>query len=243
MNTLTDRIFSVFHWPVTHPIRLLLPGMVLVSLLVHLLAAWIIRPGIPARPALPPWPSGVTILPTATAGHLLLLAARDPSWLEPGRYRDRMLPQPKPVRRESALRPPLPPLLPAPPDTSAEAWVPSLPPLAVKPLFEPRAPRWPPPALAPVGARFESGAAGVTEEVLEQLRAVTPESPPGKATELLLVLAPSGDVRHVWLLRGSGDAELDFAAQRAVQRARFSPGEGTRRDVLRVTWGPRAPGR
>lgn len=241
MSALTDRVFNVFHWPVAHPIRLLLPAMVLVSLLLHLLAAYIVRPGIPSRPALPPWPAEVTLLPTVGAQGLALLEARDPSWLEPGRYRERMLPQPKPVRRELALRPALPPLLPAPPEIPAESWVPSLPPVAAKPLFEPRAPRLPPPALAPVGARFESGAPWITEEVLEQVRAVTPSESPGRATELLVVLAPSGDVRHVWLVRGSGDAELDFAAQRAVQRARFAPGDGPRRDVLRIAWGPRGP--
>ena len=241
MSTLTDRLFHVFHWPLAHPIRLLLPAMVVVSLLLHLLAAYIVKPVMPARPALPPWPSEVTVLPRAGAEGLVLLEARDPSWLEPGRFRERILPQPKPERRELALRPPLPPLLPAPPAAPAESWVPSLPPVAVKPLFEPRAPRLPPPALAPVGARFESGAAWVTEEVLQQLRAVTPSESPGRTTELLVVLAPSGDVRHVWLVRSCGDAELDFAAQRAVQRARFARGDGPRRDVLRIAWGPRGP--
>jgi hypothetical protein len=241
MNASTDRLLHVFRWPVAHPIRLLLPGMVLVSLLIHVLAAFVVQTGIPSRPALPPWPSKLTILPASGGQGLVLLEARDPSWLEPGRYRNRMLPQPKSERHEVALRPPLPALLPAPRETSAEAWVPSLPPLAIRPLSVQRAPQLAPPALAPAGARFESGAAWVTDEVLEQLRAVAPPEPPGRATELLVVLAPSGDVRHVWLVRGCGDPGLDFAAQRAVQRSRFLPADGPRRDVLRVTWGPRGP--
>jgi len=241
MSALTDRLMHVFHWPVAHPIRLLLPGMIIVSVLVHFLGGYLVKVGAPSRPALPPWPSKVTLLPGAAGEGLALLAARDPSWLEPGRYRDRLLPPPKHVRRELALNPALPPLLPAPREKAGSEWVPSLPPLAVRPLFEPRAPQRPPPALAPLGVRFESGADWVTEEVLEGLRSVAPPEPPGRATELLVVLAPSGDVRHVWLVRGCGDAGLDFAAQRAVQRSRFSPADGTRRDVLRVTWGPGNP--
>jgi len=206
MSALTGRFMNVFHWPVAHPIRLLLPGMVVVSLVVHLLAAYVVKTGIPARPALAPWPSKLTLFPMAGGQGVMLLEARDPSWLEPGRYRGRLLP-----------------------------------PLAVRPLFEQRAPRPAPPALAPAGARFESGAAWVSEDALNRIRSVAPPEPPGRATELLVVLAPSGDVRHVWLVRGCGDAELDFAAQRAVQRSRFAPAAGPRRDVLRVTWGPREP--
>jgi len=119
--------------------------------------------------------------------------------------------------------------------------VPALPPLAVKPWFEATAGKLPPPSFVAVGARFESGEGGVTEDVLARLRAVAPERPPGRATELLLVLAPTGDLRHAWVLRGCGDASLDLAAQRAVQRSRFAPAEKERRDILRIFWGPRGP--
>lgn len=238
MNTLTDRLLHVFHWPVAHPIRLLLPGMVLVSLLAHLSVAYLIKATPPSRPGLAPWPAKITMLPRAGNG-TTLLDVRDPSWLEPGRFRDRMLPPPRVVRRESALHPALPPLLPAPRETAAEAWVPSLPPVAARPLFVRRAAPSAPPVLAPAAARFESGGAWITDDVLSRLRAVAPPASPGRATELLVVLAPAGDVRHVWLVRGSGDAELDLAAQLAVQRARFAPAAGIRRDVLRISWGPR----
>lgn len=239
MNSLADRLLHVFHWPVAHPIRLLLPGMVLLSLLAHLLVAQLVKVASPSRPGLAPWPAKITIFPGSAEEGALLLAARDPSWLEPGRFRDRMLPPPKAVRRELALRPDLPPLLPAPREAVTDQWVPALPPVASKPLFVQRGPRPSPPALVPTMARFESGAAWVTDDVLTRLRAVAPEEPPSRATELLLVLAPTGDVRHVWLVRGSGDAELDLAAQLAVQRARFAPGTGPRREVLRIAWGPR----
>jgi hypothetical protein len=239
MNTLADRLLHVFHWPVAHPIRLLLPGMVILSLLAHLLAAQLVKVAAPSRPGLTPWPAKITIFPGAGEEGSLLLAARDPSWLEPGRFRDRMLPPPKPERRELALRPELPPLLPAPRDAVADAWVPALPPVASKPLFVQRGPRPSPPALVSTTARFESGTDGVTDDVLTRLRAAAPVEPPSRATELLVVLAPTGDVRHVWLVRGSGDADLDLAAQLAVQRARFAPGSGPRRDVLRIAWGPR----
>jgi len=238
MSALTERLLHVFHWPVAHPIRLLLPGMVILSLAAHLLAAFVVKVAPASRPALAPWPSEITILPGGGEG-ALLLAARDPSWLEPGRFRERLLPQPKAARRELALRPELPPLLAAPRETAADDWVPSLPPVSLRPLFVPRGPRPAPPALLPAGARFESGAAWVTEDVLTRLRAVAPSAPPSRATELLVVLAPTGDVRHVWLVRGCGDAELDLAAQLAVQRARFAAGEDPRRGVLRIAWGPR----
>ena len=241
MSALTERLLNVFHWPVAHPIRLLLPGMILLSLLVHALAAYLVRAYVPARPSLAPWPAKVTVIPAEEAPGLLLLAARDPSWLDPGRYRDRMVPVPRHERTVLALEPGMPPLLAAPQVSARGQWVPALPPLAVKPWFEAAGTKMPPPSFVAAGARFESGDAGVTEDVLARLRAVAPDRPPSRATELLVVLAPTGDVRHAWVLRGSGDASLDLAAQRAVQRARFAPAEGGRRDVLRIFWGPRGP--
>ena len=241
MSALTERLLNVFHWPVAHPIRLLLPGMILLSLFVHALAAYLVRAYAPARPPLAPWPAKVSVIPAGEAPRLLLLAARDPSWLDPGRYRDRMVPVPRHERTVLALEPQLPPLLAAPQASARGHWVPALPPLAVKPWFEATVQKLPAPSFVVTGARFESGEAGVTEDVLSRLRAVAPERPPGRVTELLVVLAPSGDVRHAWLLRGSGDASLDLAAQRAVQRSRFAPAEGGRREVLRIFWGPRGP--
>jgi len=239
MNALTDRLLHVFHWPVAHPIRLLLPAMVLVSLLAHFLMAQLVKVAAPSRPGLAPWPAKITVFPGAGEEAMLLLSARDPSWLEPGRFRDRILPPPKVVRRELALRPDLPQLLSAPREAVANEWVAALPPVAATPLFAERGPRPSPPALVPTMARLESGSEGMTEEVLARLRAVSPSEPPSRATEMLVVLAPTGDVRHAWLVRGSGDAALDLAAQLAVQRARFAPGTESRREVLRINWGPR----
>lgn len=241
MSALADKLLHVFQWPVAHPIRLLLPGMVALSLLVHFLGLYLVRAGSTPRPALAPWPAKISVMAGADKSQLLLLAARDPSWLQPGRYRDRLIPPPRHERSISALKPSLPPLLAPPRENAGAPWVSALPPLALKPRFEGARRELPPASFVPVGARFDSGLTGVTEDVLDQLRAVTPDQPPGRATELLLVLSPAGDVQHAWLLRGSGDASLDLAAQRAVQRARFSPSEGVRRDVLRIFWGPRGP--
>jgi TonB family protein len=241
MTTLTEKLLHVFQWPVAHPIRLLLPGMIAVSLLVHALAAYLVRSGGAPRPSLAPWPAKIAVIPASDSPQLLLLAARDPSWLDPGRYRASLLPPPRHERAALALDPALPPLLEAPRSDAGTLWVPALPPLAVKPWFEETLRNTAAPSFVAVGARFESGQAGVTEDVVERLRSVAPDRPPGRATELLLVLSPAGDVRHAWVLRGSGDAALDLSAQRAVQRARFAPSEGGRRDVLRIFWGPRGP--
>lgn len=241
MSALTEKLFHVFQWPVAHPIRLLLPGMIAVSLLVHALAAYLVRSGSAPRPSLAPWPAKITVIPGNDSPQLLLLAARDPSWLDPGRYRDSLLPPPRHERTVLALHPPLPPLLAAPRSDAGTPWVSALPPLALQPWFEETRRSIGPPSFVAAGARFESGDGGVTDDVLARLRAVAPDRPPGRATELLLVLSPSGDVRHAWVLRGSGDAALDLSAQRAVQRARFAPADGGRRDVLRIFWGPRDP--
>ena len=232
---LTGRLLHVFHWPGGHPIRLLLPAMILVSLVLHAAGLYLVRAQVPSRGlTLPPLPAKVTTLAAADS---VVLAARDPSWLQPGRFRDRLLPLPavKPARR--ALQPALPPLVAAPAEVSADTWVPALPPLSVQARFEARGVGGSAAVLAPVGARFDGPGPEVTEDVLNRLRAAAPPQPPGLPTELLVVLDGSGEARHVWLVRSCGDAALDAAAVRAVQLSRFGPSENGHRGMLRVVWG------
>ncbi|MBE2179125.1 MAG: hypothetical protein IAE97_01450 [Chthoniobacterales bacterium] len=235
---LAERLLHVFHWPAKHQIRLLLPAMVLASLLVHAAGIYLVRAPAPAREiALPPLPAKIGLLPVADS---VLLAARDPSWIRPGRFRDRMLPAP-PVRRMwRALDSDLPPLVPVPPEVLPQTWVPSLPPLADSPRFEPGM-RPAAPELAPLTARFDQGGPAVTEDVLSRLRSAAPLQPPGVATELLVVLDPAGEARHVWLLRSCGVPALDFSARRAVQLSRFGPSAQGHRGVLRINWGVGGP--
>jgi hypothetical protein len=231
---LADRLLQVFHWPAVHQIRLVLPAMILVSILVHAAGLYLVRAKTPARAVkLPPLPGKVTIIPAADS---VLLAARDPSWLQPGRFRDRVLPPPQVQRPSRALQPELPPLAQVPPQPLPEKWVPALPPLAVQSRFEPRA-TTSAPLLAPVTARFDEGGPEVTSDVLVRLADTAPAQPPGLPTELLVVLDASGEARHVWLVRSCGDPALDAAARRAVQLSRFgSSGDGYR-GVLRIVWG------
>lgn len=229
-----DNLLQVFHWPASYPIRLLLPAMLVVSLLVHGAGIYLLRASMPMRGVpLPPLPGKVALIP---AGDSVLLAARDPSWLQPGRFRDRMLPLPAVKRPLRALQPELPALVPAPAEELPGTWVPMLPPLSVRPLFEARGSRSVP-LLAPVTARFEDGGPELTDDVLGRLRAATTAQPPGLPTELFVVLRASGEARHVWLVRSCGDAALDAAAMRAVQLSRFGAAEGGYRGVLRVIWG------
>lgn len=231
---LADRLLQVFHWPAVHQIRLVLPAMILVSLLVHAAALYLVRAQTPARGVtLPPLPGKVTVIPSEDS---VLLAARDPSWLQPGRFRDRLLPLPEVRRPSRALQPELPSLAPVPPEPLPEKWVSALPPLAVQPRFEPRAAPAAP-LLAPVTARFETGGPEVTDDVVTRLRDAAPAEPPGLPTELLVVLDASGEARHVWLLRSCGDPALDAAARRAVQLSRFGSSDKIYRGVLRVVWG------
>ena len=231
---LADRLLQVFHWPAVHQIRLVLPAMILVSILVHAAGLYLVRAKTPVRAVtLPPLPGKVTII---SAEDSVLLAARDPSWLQPGRFRDRLLPPPQVQRPPRAMQPELPPLAQVPPEPLPEKWVPALPPLAVQSRFEPRATASAP-LLAPVTARFEEGGPEVTSDVLVRLADTAPAQPPGLPTELLVVLDASGEARHVWLVRSCGDPALDAAARRAVQLSRFgSSGDGYR-GVLRVVWG------
>lgn len=232
---LADRLLQVFHWPVSHPIRLLLPAMILASLVLHVAGIYLLRAAVPTRStSLPPLPGKVSVIPAADS---VLLAARDPSWLQPGRFRDRMLPIPPVERPLRALRPELPPLVAAPVETVSDPWVPALPPLSVAARFEPRDATVAAPELARVTARFEVAGVEVTEDFLGRLRAAAPERPPGLPTELLVVLDASGEARHVWLLRSCGDPALDTAAVRAVQLSRFGPTEAGHRGILRVVWG------
>jgi hypothetical protein len=232
---IADRWLHVFHWPTGYPIRLLLPAMILLSLVLHVAGLYLVRATVPAHGvALPPLPGKIAIIPVADAG---LIAARDPSWLQPGRFRHALLPAPKVERPWRALQPALPPLVAAPEEVLPETWVPALPPLSVQARFEPRGPAGPAPVLEPVRARFDGPGPEVTEDVLGRLRAAAPPQPPGQPTELLVVLDAAGGARHVWLVRGSGDAALDAAAARAVQLSRFGPSDGGYRGMLRVVWG------
>jgi hypothetical protein len=234
---LAERLAHVFHWPTTYPIRLLLPVMLVVSLLLHAAGIYLVRTeAAPRGMALPPRPARVTIVPDGPAS--VLLAARDPSWLDPGRYRNRLLPAPRWQRPPRALQPELPPLVSAPPSAAPETWISALPPLAVRARLE--APSVASaPGLVPVIARFDEEGPEVTEEVLVRLRSAAPEgTAPGLPTELLVVLDASGAARHVWLLRSCGVPALDNAAQRAVQLSRFGAPPGGHRGVLRVVWAP-----
>jgi hypothetical protein len=234
---LAERLAHVFHWPSVYPIRLLLPVMLVVSVLLHAAGLYLVRAeAAPRGVALPPRPARITVLPDGAAS--VLLAARDPSWLDPGRYRDRLLPAPRWQRPPRALQPETPALVAAPPGPAAETWISALPPLAVRARLEPSsAPQAP--GLAPVTARFDAGGPEVTEEVLERLRAAAPAgAAPGLPTEMLVVLDASGAARHVWLLRSCGVPALDSAAQRAVQLSRFGASPGGHRGVLRVVWAP-----
>lgn len=232
---LTDRLLHVFHWPGGHPIRLLLPAMILLSFVLHAAGIYLVRAQVPSRGVtLPPLPGKVTMLGAADS---VVLAARDPSWLQPGRFRDELLPLPQVKRPWRALQPELPPLVAPPPEVAAETWVPALPPLAVQARFEPRGGTESAPVLAPVVARFDGAGPEVTEDVLVRLRAAAPPQPPGLPTELLVVLDAAGEARHAWLVRSCGDAALDAAAVRAVQLSRFGPSENGYRGMLRVVWG------
>jgi hypothetical protein len=240
--TLSDRLLHVFHWPGGHPIRLMLPAMILLSLLLHAAGLYVFRATVPARTgALPPLPASITVLPGGTVGPAgaksILLAARDPSWMQPGRYRDRMLPQPQPGRTLRPVEPGLPPLVAAPPSQPSKAWLSALPPIAARPLLGEEAVPARPPDLSPMAARFDPPGPSVAPEFLELLRGALPSPPPGQPLELLLVLDSSGEARHAWILRSCGVPAFDLAAQRAVLRSRFGPATGGYRGVLRIVFG------
>jgi hypothetical protein len=244
---LPDRLLHVFHWPGGHPIRVLLPAMILLSLVLHAAGLYVFRAKVPARTgALPPLPASLTVLPGGTVGPAgaksILLAARDPSWMHPGRYRDRLLPAPRSGRVVAgATDPPLPPLLDPPAPQPSRAWLPSLPPIASRPLLgdELRPPAAP--SLAPLTARFDPPGPAVPDALLQLLRDATPAPPPGEPLELLLRLDAAGEARHAWLLGSSGVPAFDLAAQRAVLRSRFGPAGGDYQGVLRIIFGGAQP--
>lgn len=238
---LADRLLHVFHWPAGYPIRLVLPATLLLSILLHGLGLYLVRSAAPIRTtSLPPAPAKLTILPEGIAGAgNVMFATRDPSWLQPGRYRDLLLPLPQRATSPRVLEMVTPPLAAAPDQPAPETWVPALPPLSVRPWMESRAEGVSAPALSPVSARFDPAGPTITEEALGRLRAAVPKQPPGLPTEFLVVLDAVGEARHLWLLRSCGVPALDVAAQLAVQRSRFGSSAGGYRGVLRINWGPR----
>lgn len=231
-----ERILQVFQWPSHYPIRLVLPAALVISLLVHASAVYLFRPAV-AAPAPRASEAQAKVLLVPSSSGSALLDARDPSWLEPGRFRDRILGAPHAVRPRRALDPRLPDLVPPAPEARGERWAPSLPPLADRPRFE-RREAAPAPAVAPVSARFDGEGPPVPEDFLARLRVAASAVPPGLATELLVALDAAGDVRHVWLVRSCGAPQLDLAAQLAVQRSRFRATGAGHEGVLRVVWGP-----
>lgn len=233
-----DRFLHIFHWPSSYPIRLVLPAMLLLSLALHAAALYLVRADTPSRGVpLSPLPAKIAIFPADNAP--ALLGARDPSWLEPGRFRDLLMPEPRPPRPLRALQPGLPELVPTPAPVLAQQWVPNVPPLAARPWISRAGGGSAPAVLQPVTARFAEGGPAVTDDLLGRLRAAAPAEPPGLPTELLVAVGAGGEARHVWLLRGCGVSSLDLAAQLAVQRSRFGPSEQGYRGVLRVIWGAR----
>lgn len=241
--TLSDRLLHVFHWPTGYPIRLLLPAMLVLSLGLHALGFYFFRSGAPARvPRLAPSaPHLVLYAEDSGPARSLVLAARDPSWMQPGRLRADVLP---PLAagppRQRALEPDLPGFLTAAPLAPQETWIPSLPPLAVRAWLEPARPApdaAQPRVLQPTAARFDRGQPQPDNEFLARLRAATPATLPGRPTELFVRLDAAGEARNVWILRGCGDAEADLAAVRAVQQSRFGAGGAGYEGVLRVVWG------
>lgn len=238
---LADRLLQVFHWPAGHPIRLLLPGMLLLSFVLHVTGIYLLRATPSARDAvLPPLPAKVVLLPgDAGKGVAPLLELRDPAWVMPGRFRDRLLPVPERRRSVQALQPELPPLLAPPSGTVASSWIPAVPPLADVPVLEPRGGSADDVVFTPVAVRFDPPGPVATGEALARLRNAAPAEATGTATEMLVVIDSTGQARHAWLLRGSGNPSLDLAAQRAVQRSRFGETNGGYRGVLRVIWAPR----
>lgn len=231
-----ERILHVFQWPAHHQIRLLLPTMLILSVLLHAAGFYLVRSTWLQRGVSMP-PPAVTVTLYPAEEHALLLGARDPAWLEPGRFRDQMLPPPQITRTHRVLDPGLPELLPSPVTAPPEHWVPALPPLAIRPWLISSGEKSSPTSLLPVTARFSEGDLGVTDDLLARLRAAAPLDPPGSPTELLVVLDAAGEVHNVWLVRGCGVAALDKAAQMAVQRSRFAPPSGDRQGILRIIWG------
>lgn len=231
-----ERLLHVFHWPAAYQIRLLLPLMLIVSLLLHVAGLYFLRATpVPVRGALPPLPAKVTLWPDAASS--VLLQARDPAWIEreaDGAALGAEMTVGAPSR---ALHPVLPELVPAPEEIREETWVPALPPLAVQPLIAGTV-RPVVPELTGVTARFDRAGPEITGEVMGRLRSAAPQAPPAAATELFVSLDPAGQVRHVWLVRGSGDPALDAAAMRAVQRSRFGPQSEGYEGILRIVWAP-----
>lgn len=231
------QFLHVFHWPTNYPIRLVLPAMILVSVLLHVAGVYLVRSEAAPRSASGiPVPGKLTLLPSSAGS--VLLAAKDPSWLEPGRFRDRMLGVPRPQRTRRALKPELPSLVEAPEPSLPAAWIPALPPLSVRPWFEEKSAAVAPPTLQGLSARFDPAGPSVTEELLGRLRTGVPAEIPGLPTELLVVLDAAGEARHVWLLRSCGVPSLDMSAQQAVRRSRLGPSADGYRGILRVVWGP-----
>ena len=232
-----EQFLHVFHWPANYAIRLVLPAMILLSVLLHLAGLYLVRSEPAPRGVSDiPVPGKLTLLPSSSES--VLLAARDPSWLEPGRFRDRMLGVPRPQRARRALKPELPSLVEAPEPSLPAAWITALPPLALRPWFGEKSAAAPLPALQGLSARFDPAGPSVTEELLGRLRAGVPAEIPGPPTELLVVLDAAGEAKHVWLLRSCGVPALDLSAQQAVRRSRLGPSPGGYRGIFRVVWGP-----
>lgn len=233
---LPERLLHVFHWPATYQIRLVLPLMLVVSLLLHAIGLYFMRAQpVSARAALPPLPMKLGLW--ADAASSVLLQTRDPAWIEPGRLNEwpgSVLVISPPSR---ALHPALPELVPAPERVVEKKWVPALPPVAEHPVLIEKLPP-PLPEWQGLAARFDGGGPEVTTEVMGRLQAVAPQILPAGATELMVSLDAAGQVRHVWLLRGSGDTALDAAAMRAVQRSRFGSRAEGFEGILRIVWAP-----
>lgn len=243
---LAQQLTQVFHWPASYPIRLLLPGLLLLSVLLHAAGFYALR-SRPADGAPAPRPpaAGVRLLdPVSAEG--AWLAARDPAWMQPGRFRDRLLPPAALPARRTLLDEPAfdvgrePPAVKRP-----QGWTLPLPPLADDPLLasRPRSPGAPAVPLRPTRVAVSGDALDIPAAMDAALAAMEPARLPGLPTELMVMVGPRGTVRHVFAVRSCGDPELDRAAQQVVRQTLFAaaPGAPLRRSTLRIYWGYTPP--
>lgn len=245
----SDRLSTLFEWPASHAVQVVLPAMFIVAALAHIAGLAAFRLSPPAAPSAPrPEATVYALLPVSGGGRVMepALSADDPALFSPFSSETRGVWQ----LAESDYRPSLAEMMPELRDLADDPGeMARLPPvMRVAPVPTPsRSGTTGPNPPAPGNGGVSSGAVSKIEfsgPLSSRARTAKPTggfSAPEKLGLLpatfLVAVGPEGKFLHVFPLESSGYDALDRQAARALYQLHIDPAAETTWGTATFLWG------